>query len=50
MLILYNLLYLCWASLLEAKWMLLKTKAFTQTEISCTKVKFAEPYPLWEGK
>lgn len=50
MLILYNLVYLCWALLLEDKWMLLKTKAFTQTETSCTKVKFADPYPLREGK
>lgn len=50
MLILYNLLYLCLALLLEAKWILLKTKAFAQTEITCTKVKYAEPYPLWEEK
>lgn len=28
--------------------MLLKRKAFTQTEISCTKVKFAKSLPLWE--
>lgn len=37
MLISYNLLYLCLALLLEAKWILLKTKAFTQTEISAPK-------------
>ena len=44
----YALLYVCWASLQEAKWMLLKIKAFTQAEISCTKVKFAKPCRLWE--
>lgn len=37
-LILYNWLYLCWTLLLDAKWILLKTKAFTKQKFLAPKL------------